>query len=270
MTARLSESGSEHPARMRSCNDTKQLMDRHENHRQSTASTNEPLSEANCVNTSVMGDSWDKKPEDWVEEVRIVDAEAKKPEGAENESDKFELLLNGRLQTEITSGENCLDVESAEKLNECRGNQTALSMKQVWMTLHSLHSRIVSEVSTYTRPSCGPISARLIRKHCRTCQPSLEKVLGKEPDFLQSDGTDHVYDNTVSSVSSSFPGLELNVNDLQARIGFLRQEYSTKKKWFQGSLGSEGLHGEIRLSTRPHVTFWWFCVRCDERVRHSA
>ena len=105
-----------------------------------------------------------------------------------------------------------------------------LSMKQVWMTLHSLHSRIVSEVSTYTRPSCGPISARLIRKHCRTCQPSLEKVLGKEPDFLQSDGTDHVYDNTVSSVSSSFPGLELNVNDLQARIGFLRQEYSTKKK----------------------------------------
>ena len=48
--------------------------------------------------------------------VRIVDAEAKKPEGAENESDKFELLLNGRLQTEITSGENCLDVEVCRKV----------------------------------------------------------------------------------------------------------------------------------------------------------
>ena len=33
-----------------------------------------------------MGDSWNKKPEDWVEEMKIVDAEAKKPEGAENES----------------------------------------------------------------------------------------------------------------------------------------------------------------------------------------
>ena len=32
-------------------------------------------------------------------------------------------------------------------------------------------------------------------------------MLGKEPDFLQSDGTDHVYDNTVSSLSWSFPGL---------------------------------------------------------------
>ena len=66
----------ERPARMRSCNDAKQFMDRHEN--QSTASTNESLSEANCVNTSVMGDSWDKEPEDWVEEMRIVVAEAKK------------------------------------------------------------------------------------------------------------------------------------------------------------------------------------------------
>ena len=125
-----------------------------------------------------MGDSWDKRPEDWVEEMRIVDAEAKKPEGAENESvehlssagriilNKCELLLTGRLQTEVTNGENCLDVEPGEKLKECCGDQTALSMKQVWMTLHSLHSRIVSDVSTYTRPSSGPISARLIRRHC--------------------------------------------------------------------------------------------------------
>ena len=70
---------------------------------------------------------WTKKPEDWVEEMRIVDAEAKKPEGAENESveqlssaggivlNRCELLLTGRLQTEITDGENCLHVESAEK-----------------------------------------------------------------------------------------------------------------------------------------------------------
>ena len=61
---------------MRSCSDANQLIYRHEN--LSTASTNEFLSEANCVNMSVMGDSWDKKPGDWVEEMRIVDAEEKK------------------------------------------------------------------------------------------------------------------------------------------------------------------------------------------------
>ena len=84
--ARDCESGSEQPARTRSCNDAKQLMDRHENDKWSTARTNESLSEASSVNMSVMGDSWDKKLEDWVEVMRIVDAEAKKPKGAENES----------------------------------------------------------------------------------------------------------------------------------------------------------------------------------------
>ena len=34
--------------------------------------------------------------------------------------------------------------------------------------------------------------------------------VGKEPDFLQSNGTDHVH-NTVSFESWSFPGLQLNV-----------------------------------------------------------
>ena len=127
---------------------------------------------------SVMGDSWDKKPEEWVEELRIVDAEAKKPEGAENEPveqlslagrivlNKCELLLTGKIQTLITNGENCIYVESSEKSKECRGDQTALSMKQVWMTLHSLCSRIVSEVPTHTSPSSGPFSARLIRRRC--------------------------------------------------------------------------------------------------------
>ena len=82
VTARLNESGSERPARMRSCNDESNQsqskathMDRHENHKWSTA-----RSEANCVNISVMGGSWDKKPEAWVEEMRIVDAEAKSRE----------------------------------------------------------------------------------------------------------------------------------------------------------------------------------------------
>ena len=54
----------------------KAIHGRHEN--LSTSSINEFLSEADCVNMFVMGDSWDKKPEDWVEDMRIVDAKTKK------------------------------------------------------------------------------------------------------------------------------------------------------------------------------------------------
>ena len=69
---------------MLSCSDAKQFMDRHEN--LSTSSINEFLSEADCVNMSVMGDSWDKKPEDWVEDMRIVDAKTKREGSLEEPS----------------------------------------------------------------------------------------------------------------------------------------------------------------------------------------
>ena len=93
-----------------------------------------------------------------------------------------------------------------EKLQECRGDQTALSMKQVWMTLHSvaLEDRIRS-INTHApiiwTNFCKVDSKALLTEHVsllwRTCWE-------KNPSVLQSDGTDHVYDNTVSSVSWSF------------------------------------------------------------------
>ena len=46
VTARLSESGSGRAARMPSCSDVKQLMDRHENDKKSKASTYNSLREA--------------------------------------------------------------------------------------------------------------------------------------------------------------------------------------------------------------------------------
>ena len=90
------------------------------------ARTNESLSEANCVNMPVMGDSWDKKPEDWVRKCRLSTLGQRSPKGAENESveqlssagrivvNKCELLFTGRFPTEITHGENCLDVEKKQ------------------------------------------------------------------------------------------------------------------------------------------------------------
>lgn len=49
---------------------------------------------------------------------------------------------------------------------------------------------------------------------------NLDRVLEKEPDFLESDGTDHVHDDTVSSCSAQFNG-ELNTFKLNKWIGEL-------------------------------------------------
>ena len=151
-----------------------------------------------------MGDSWDKKPEDWAEEMRTVDAEAKKPEGAENESDKCELLLTGRLQTEITNGENCLEGESVEY----RIRSINLHAPIIWTTFCKVDSKALLNMSVF---SGDPIELT-------TCMTTLSRLC-----------------------HGVFQGLELNVNDLQARIDSLRQECSTKLFKFQGSLGSERL-----------------------------
>ena len=140
-------------------------------------------------------------------------------------------------------------MESVEKLKKCRGDRTVLSMKQKWMTLHSLHSRIVSEVSIYVRLSSGRSSARVF---CR-------ESVGKRPDFLQIDGTDHVYFNTVSSVSWSFSGPESGVNEAQSRSA-VPSCVGTK-----GVFSTKGCRDKFVCQD-----VWRFCVRCDERVRNIA
>ena len=174
MTARLNENGPERAARTWSCDSWIAVRTTSSPQQAPTRPCVEPT---DCVNKSVMGDPWEKKPEDWVEEKRIVDAEAKKPEvqndvmddrrntekkpeGAEIESveqlsssgrfvlNKFELLLTGRLRTEIIDGEDCLDVESAEKLKEFRGDRSALSASHPGPRLSQRSRRIVQSVSS--------------------------------------------------------------------------------------------------------------------------
>ena len=71
-------------------------------------------------------------------------------------------------------------------------------MKRVWTTLHSGRSRIVLEASILKRPLSEPTSLGVDPKQSLNISAfSLENVLVKEPDFLQSDGTDHVHDETV-------------------------------------------------------------------------
>ena len=82
---------------------------------------------------------------------------------------------------------------------------------------------------------------------------SKEKVLGEEPDFLQSGGTDHVHDNTVSSGSWSFPGLELNVNELQARIGSLSTKGVLAVKGCREKFVCQDVHMSLSVGFASHV-----------------
>ncbi|CAM9426191.1 unnamed protein product [Ectocarpus sp. 6 AP-2014] len=69
----------------------------------------------------------------------------------------------------------------------------------------------------------------------------LNRVLDVDPAFLTSDGTDHVHDESVSSVAWSFPGLELNVNLLQKFISDLLEELGTELFRYKGVLAVKGM-----------------------------
>eukprot|EP00972_Heterocapsa_arctica_P049219 7244069-Heterocapsa_arctica.AAC.1 len=64
----------------------------------------------------------------------------------------------------------------------------------------------------------------------------LERVLEMDPTFLSGDPDAHVHDDTVSSVSWSLPGLELNVNKLQEWIGVLMQDLGADLFRYKGVL----------------------------------
>ena len=68
----------------------------------------------------------------------------------------------------------------------------------------------------------------------------IERVLEMDPEFLSMDPGAHVHDDTVSSVSWSFPGMELNVNKLQAWIGSLMQDLGTELFRYKGVLAVKG------------------------------
>eukprot|EP00903_Cladosiphon_okamuranus_P021309 g19580.t1 len=82
----------------------------------------------------------------------------------------------------------------------------------------------------------------------------LQRVLDMDPEFLKSDGTDHVHDDTVSSVAWTFPGLELNVNRLQMWVGKLMRELGTELFRYKGVLAVKG-HDEKFIFQGVHMLF---------------
>eukprot|EP00903_Cladosiphon_okamuranus_P012230 g11470.t1 len=200
--------------------------------------------------------------------VTVVDAvhveqhlDEKKPEGACNESleqmafadriilNKIDLLgkkdekpadadadADGAcIETEavVSYGNNVLAPTDANKTKDA-------STKPAGAALAKLEARIRSVNAT----------ARIIRSEFCRVQPKellnlsafdLKRVLDMDPEFLESDGTDHVHDESVSSVSLSFPGLELNVHLLQKWFDKLLEELGTELFRYKGVLAVKGM-----------------------------
>lgn len=184
--------------------------------------------------------------------LTVVDAahveqhlDEEKPEGAENESveqiafaDLIILnkcdLVGASVATKADDKEQCQDVSAVV---EGSGDVAADEVKEE--ALNKLESRIRAINGT----------AKIIRSQFSKVDPKellnlnafdLNRVLEMDPEFLSQDPGDHVHDDTVSSVAWSFPGLELNVNNLNRWIGMLVQQLGTVLFRYKGVLAVKG------------------------------
>lgn len=196
--------------------------------------------------------------------VTVVDAahveqhlDEEKPEGAENESieqiafadriilNKIDLLGKKDEKPAADADSTCNETDAAAPYgNNALPPTDADKAKDASKTpaeeaLAKLESRI---------RAINP-SAPIIRSEFSRVAPKellnmsafdLKRVLEMDPEFLESDGTDHVHDESVSSVAWSLPGLELNVNHLQIWISELLQELGTELFRYKGVLAVKG------------------------------
>lgn len=189
--------------------------------------------------------------------VTVVDAahivqhlDEEKPEGAENESveqiafadriilNKCDLLQSGAV-TKVDKEEQCRDATAEETPDDSSAVPDAETNVATTEALAKLEGRI---------RSINP-HAPIIRAQYSQVDPKqllnmsafeLERVLEMDPEFLKADPSDHVHDDTVSSVSWSFPGMELNVHKLQAWIGSLMRDLGQELFRYKGVLAVKG------------------------------
>jgi len=188
--------------------------------------------------------------------VTVVDAahieqhlDEEKPEGAENESveqlafadriilNKCDLLTSGSV-TKVEKENQCRDVtaEESEKdasmpdASNLTGNEEAFSRLEGRIRAINPHAPIIRAQYSQVDP----------KQLLNMSAFELERVLEMDPEFLKADPSDHIHDDTVSSVAWSFPGLELNVNKLQEWIGSLMQDLGTELFRYKGVLAVKG------------------------------
>jgi len=195
--------------------------------------------------------------------ITVVDAahvkqhlDEEKPEGAENESveqiafadrvilNKCDLLKKGTAEKDGTglSSDECRDAEGALVVGNNKLASAAPSAEG------SYDEEALKSVEARIRAINGNV--QIIRAEFSRVDPKqllnigsfkLERVLEMDPEFLKSDGTDHVHDESVSSVAWSCKGLELNVNLLQRWISELIQDMSNDLFRYKGVLAVKGM-----------------------------
>jgi len=190
--------------------------------------------------------------------VTVVDAahieqhlDEEKPEGAENESveqlafadriilNKCDLLKSGAV-TKIEKENQCRDVavddapKDAEMSDDIPMDDAAFS--EAFKKLEG-RIRAINPHAPIIRAQFSQVDPKQLLNMSAF---ELERVLEMDPEFLKADPSDHVHDDTVSSVSWSFPGLELNVNKLQEWIGSLMQDLGTELFRYKGVLAVKG------------------------------
>jgi len=174
-------------------------------------------------------------------------------EGAENESveqlafadrvilNKCDLLGEDKEGTTKVS-EECADIAeapAAAPAGQAGASGQGKDVSDSEETLKKLESRIrnINPNAPIIRTSYSKVDPKQL---LNIGAFSLDRVLEMDPEFLESDGTDHVHDETVSSVSWTFPGLELNVNRLNAWISELMQDLGTELFRYKGVLAVKG------------------------------
>jgi len=187
--------------------------------------------------------------------VTVVDAahivqhlDEEKPEGAENESveqlafaDRIILnkcdLIGASAETKVGGDGACKEVDEAAAGDGAEAAGSSEEAKKD--ALEKLEERI---------KGINP-HAPIIRAEYSKVDPKqllnlgafeLQRVLEMDPEFLNQDPGDHVHDDTVSSVSWSMKGLELNMNKLDQWVGSLMQDLGTELYRYKGVLAVKG------------------------------
>merc|ERR1711971_250659 len=199
--------------------------------------------------------------------VTVVDAahvvqhlDEEKPEGAENESveqlafadrvilNKCDLLKSAQPASEAgadkPSHTDCKETTAAFTIgnNEVQDKETATSYPTVPDTdqLLAVEKRIraINPQAPIIRTQFSKVDPKSL---LNIGSFDLDRVLEMDPGFLDEDGGEHVHDDTITSVSWTFKGLELNVNKLQSFIQTMIQDMSVDLFRHKGVLAVKGM-----------------------------
>ena len=169
---------------------------------------------------------------------------------------KWESVASQMIQRFMETGHPVFTALSRGILRMLKGKETVHFIAATLRTCDGVENESVERL---------PFADRFFHNK-RDLRPTeqLKTELGcLEHDFLVSDGTEHVHDEGVSSVSWYSAGLELNVNKLQTWISSLMQELGTVLFRYKGVMAVKECREKFIFQGAGR-----FCVRCHVRIQH--